>query len=331
MSIKPGVEFTSPFRIYLPEEFFEVKIDNETTLVKPIALPPIHTQGTQVHGKNIEISHDIFGYAGRTRFVVVVDKNVNNNAHNWKKNFLEQESNYVDLALKSVNRMLEIYRDQDRNNLNEKSFHIIRIVKTDIYDIRIFAVDENIKQIDNFVVTRPSFHRVGFNDAVKRNPEIIKEIKMFLKEGTPLPIYRELLNSALNYIWRGQYRLVPVEANTAFESFIPGAILLLDKKEKRSKEKTLLNKLLKLEDILYSALGDSKQNAISWFDRPLMGWKSITHSAFLKWYNDCYKLRNKVIHVGYKDVTKKEAIKSYEASWEAIDYIQSELRKVIHP
>lgn len=329
MAIKPGIEFIAPFRIYLPEEFFEVTLEGRISLVKPIAVPPIHVAGTQTHVRDIEVSHDIFGYAGRTQFAVVIDEEIDIKSDNWKKNLADNEFRIIDLALMSVNRMLEVYRDQDRNNLDEKSFHVMPLVKTDIYDIRLFALNENLNEVEGFVVREPSFHRVGFGPSVERKPEIVAEIRKFLKDGSSLPIYRELMNSALNYIWRGQYRLVPVEANTALESFIPEIIHLLDPSVNRSELKDAYPKLRKLEDILSVALRNSNQNTVSWFTKPPDGWKTLAQNEFQKWYDDCYCLRNKVIHEGYNHVTRQEAIKAYETSLSAINYVQSEVRKII--
>ncbi len=305
-----------------------MKLEEGIFLVKPEALPPIQPAGIQVHGKNVEISHDIFGYAGRTQFSIVVDEEININSDNWKNNFVESESKFIDLALMSVNRMLEVYRDKDRNNINEKSFHVIQLVKADIYDLRLVAVDEKLNEIEGLVIRKPSFHRVGFGVVVDRKSEIVAEIRSMLKDGSSLPIYRELMDSALNYIWRGQYRLVPVEANTAFESFIPEIIHLLDVSVNRGELKDLYAKLAKLEDILSATLVRLNNTPVYWFTRPSNGWKSLVQNELQKWHDDCYMMRNKVIHEGYNKVTRQEAIKSYEASLFAINYVQFEVRKI---
>jgi hypothetical protein len=329
MTIKPGIEFIAPFRIYLPEEFFEVAIEKKISLVKPLALPPLHVAETQTHGKNIEISHDIFGYAGRTKFSIILDEEIDITSEDWKNKFLENESKFIDLSILSVNRMLEVYRDQDRNNLDEKSFHIIPLVKTDIYDIRLYAIDENLKEVDGFVVRKPSFHRVGLGSAIERKPEIIAEMKKWLKDDISLPIYRELMNSALNYIWRSQHRLVPVEANTAFEGFIPEIIYLLDPSVNRSELRDIYAKLLRLEEVLSTALSNLGFTPVSWFTKPADGWKTLAQIELKKWYDDCYKIRNRVIHEGYNKVTRQEAIAAYNASLSAINYVQAEVRKII--
>jgi hypothetical protein len=331
MMIKPGIEFTAPFRIYLPEDFFEVALGEKVSLVKPSAVPPVQTNGgIRVHGKDIEISHDIFGYAGRTKFAIILDEKIDTSSERWKKHFADSESLFIDIALMSANRLLEVYRDQDSNNLDEKSFHIMPLVKSDLCDFRIVAVDERLNEIEGFVIRKPAFHRVGFGAAVQRKPAIISAIRKLLKDGTPLPVYRELLNSAMNYIWRGQYRLVPVEANTALESFIPDIIHLLDPSVDRSELTNLYKKLLKLEDILSAAINRSNENAISWFTKPPDGWKTLVQCELKEWYDDCYCLRNKVIHEGFNNVSRQDAIKAYEASLSVINYVQTEARKIVN-
>ena len=143
MTIKPGVEFIAPFRIYLPEKFYMVTLGEKCHLAKPLALPPIKTnEGTQVNGRNIEISHDIFGYAGRTKFSIVIDKEIDIQADDWKQVFVNDESFLIDEAIAVANRILDVYRDQDRNSLNDKSFHVIPLVKSDLYSFRIVAIDQ---------------------------------------------------------------------------------------------------------------------------------------------------------------------------------------------
>jgi hypothetical protein len=328
--ILPGIECIAPFRIYLPERFYEVKVENSTSLVKPIPLPPIGVnEGPQVHGRNIEISHDIFGYAGRTRFTVILDYAIDINSENWKHDFADKESVFINLAVMSINRMLEVYRDRDRNNLNEKSFHVVPLVQTDLSDFRLFAVDKCFNEVEGFVIRKPSFHRVGFGSAVERKQEIIDEIQILLQDGTPIPIYRELFSSALNYIWRGMYRLVPVEANTAFEGFVPEIIHLLDPTANRSQLPSIYEKLLKLEDVLSLALVQVREGIITWFTKPRNGWKTLYQQELKTWYNDCYCLRNRVIHEGYNKVSREEAIRSYEGAVAVVNYIQSEVRKII--
>ena len=38
---RPGVSFIIPFRVYMPEDFYTVKIDNKEVKIKPQALSPV--------------------------------------------------------------------------------------------------------------------------------------------------------------------------------------------------------------------------------------------------------------------------------------------------
>jgi hypothetical protein len=328
--IKPGVEFIAPFRVYVPEEFFEVQLEGKTFLVKPVPLPPATlSEGVQVHGKDIEISHDIFGYAGRTKFSVVIDLEIDISCTNWKNTFCDNEALYIKMSLSSVNRFLEVYRDQDKNGLGEKSFHIIPLVKSDLYNFRLVAIDEQFNEVEDFAIMMPAFHRMGFGTAVQREPEITNNIKMLLKSGNSIPIYKDLLYSALNYIWRGQYRLAPVEANTAFENFLPEIIYRIDQNFNRSEILNLYDKLIRLQGILSLKLINSGYSSVAWFTNPPTGWKTLHQQELKTWYDDCYLLRNKVIHEGYNGVSKEDAVKAYEGAITAINYVETEIRKIV--
>ncbi len=325
--IKPRVEFIAPFRVYLPEEFFEVQLESKAFLVKSTPLTPaILGEGLEVHGKDIEISHDIFGYAGRTKFSVVIDQEIDISCTNWKNTFCDNEDLYIQMSLSSVNRFLEVYRDQDKNGLGEKSFHIIPLVKSDLYSFLLVAIDEQFNEVGDFAITRPTFHRMGFGTPVQRKPEIINNIQMLLKSGDSIPIYRDLLHSALNYTWRGPYRLAPVEANTAFESFLSEIIYLLDQNFKKSRY--LCKNLISLQGILSTKLINSGYSSIVWFTNPPKGWEALHEQELKTWHDDCYLLRNKVIHEGYNRVTREEALKAYEGAIAAINYVQAEIRKI---
>lgn len=77
MTHHPAVTFVAPYRIYLPDEFFDVLVDDKRARVKAVPLPPAATEGAaQVHGAKVEIEHDIFGFAGRTQFYVVLGEEI---------------------------------------------------------------------------------------------------------------------------------------------------------------------------------------------------------------------------------------------------------------
>lgn len=324
-----AVEFIAPFRIYLPDRFFTVTTDAGTAEVKAIPLPPeSHAGGVGVHGARVEISHDLFGYAGRTKFCLVLDEEVDVSVQDWKSKIASRDHVIRDLAIRYANRVIEVYRDRDRNGLGEESFHVVPLVRGDLNRIRICVVDEHLHEYPNFVITWPTFASVGMGTSVERDSAVIADIETVLKSGDPIPIQRELVSSAQNHLWRSVYRLVPVEANTAFESFVPEMIARIDPTVSITGLKNLYSKLLKLEDIISTALSAVSIGTISWFSAPSGGWKTLTDQKLAAWYSDCYLVRNRIIHEGYSTVTRNEAQASLDTMLIARQYIEDEANRI---
>jgi hypothetical protein len=86
---------------------------------------------------------------------------------------------------------------------------------------------------------------------------------------------------------------------------------------------------LKLEEVLSTALKNSGFTPVSWFTKPAAGWKTLSQNELRKWHDDCHKIRNKVIHEGFDKVTRQEAMEAYNASLSAINYVQTEVKKII--
>ncbi|WP_459482092.1 hypothetical protein [Clostridium saccharoperbutylacetonicum] len=326
------VEFIIPFRIYLPEKFYKVNLKGRFFNVKPIPIVPESvSDGVNFCGKDLELNHDIFGYAGRTKFIIILDYKLSQNSENDKNFFFDNEQCFLDESISAVNRVLEVYGDMDRNNMNEKSFHIIPIVKYDLNTLRIILVDENFDKIEGISIFKPVSSTISLNDVVERKKDVIDDIEQILLEGTIIPIYRILINSSLNYIWRGVYRLVPVESNTAFESFIPEVTKIFNKNYEYGENDGLLKKLKDLEVVINKKLEENKYDSISWFDYSgnKNGWNSLIEPNLLEWKHKCYELRKKVIHEGFNEVSRTEAIEAHNASCNAIKYIQGIFWKVI--
>jgi hypothetical protein len=308
MSHHPAVAFVGPYRIYLPDEFFHVLVSGESARVKAVPLPPISIGGaSQVHGNNVEITHDIFGFAGRTQFFVVLDEKVEIDSPDWKQVISARHHEIAAAALSAVNRLLAVYRDQDINRIGVSSFHVIELVRGDISDISLVVVDEELNHVADFAVTWPGHRSVGFGDAVVRDPVVVDAIRTHLASGSEIPIERELLSSARNHLWRGQLRLVPVEATTAFESYSYSALKRAAPGTVLPDSSDLFTKLQELERVLSSAASASSQPFISWFDPAVPGWKGLQSPKLKQWHATCYELRNKVIHRGYTGVTATEA------------------------
>lgn len=325
-----AIEFTAPFRIYLPERFFGVRLFGQGAQVKAVALPPVSVNsGVQVSGRNVEIPHDIFGFAGRTRFYVVLDQAIDTTHEDWKARVCADDHKILALAIKFVNRVLEVYRDSDRSSLGAESFHIVPLVRQDLSGVRIVVVDAELNEFPDFAITWPVFYSVGMGGAVDRPAQVVTEIENALLTGIPVPVERELVSSARNHMWRQLYRFVPVEVNTAFESFVPLVISKLDPLVNLPDTLDLYRKLLKLEGVISDRLTAKGEPALSWFSTPSDGWKTLIHPTLLRWHSDCYCLRNKIIHRGYNNVQREEADHALQAMLAACTYINAEVTRVL--
>lgn len=318
-----AVQFVAPYRIYVPDQFFTVKTDSGSVRVKAVPFPPIQSAGsTQVHGSNVEIIHDIFGFGGRTQFFVVLDQTVDLTDIAWKKKICDQDHATVAAALRAVNRVLEVYRDQDINRIGVRSFHALPLVRGDLSDISLVVVNDALDQVPDFSITWPGFRTMGFGESVVRDVNIASNIETHLKENIAVPIHRELMSSAQNYLWRGQYRLVPVEVNTAFETFSLSALLRIDPHNALPDTSDVYTKLTSLQTAISVVAQHNGQPPVVWFDSSIPGWKGLLNPELLQWHADCYALRNKVIHRGYNSVQKSEAKASIDATIGAMKYIE---------
>ena len=323
MKHHPAVAFAAPYRLYLPTDFLDVLVDEQLARVKAVPLPTEAAQGaTQVHGSIVEIKHDIFGFAGRTQFYIVLSEEIDISSSEWKQLICQRDQELVEAALGVVNRLLSVYRDQDINKIGVSSFHVIELVRGDLSDISLVVVDDELRQITDFAITWPGFHSMGFGSAVERDSSVVQAIRDYLASGTEITIERELLSSARNHLWRRQLRLVPIEANTAFEGFSYSALLRASPTTQLPDTSELFRKLQELEVVFSNAATQGSIQFSRWFDPAIAGWKGLEDPVLTQWYISCYKLRNRVIHRGYNGVTSAEAEASLDVTEQAISMIE---------
>lgn len=323
MKYFPAIKFVAPYRIYLPDEFFEVMLDGKVAKVKAVPITPNFTAGTlEGHGPNIEISHDIFGSAGRTDFYTVLGEEINIDDQEWKRSVCDRDYELLKLALNYVNRVLTVYRDQDVDKTGATSFHVIELVRGDLSDISLVVVDSELNQVQNFSVNWPGYRRMGFGEAVVRDPVVVDAIRHYLSNGIAVPIERELLTSAQNHLWRQQLRLVPVEANTAFESYSYSALKRAVPETALPDSSDLFTKLQELEKVFLSKNSATSKCIENWFDISVPGWKGLINPSLKQWHGSCYELRNRVIHRGYNSVTMEEAEAALKATRVVISMIE---------
>lgn len=320
---RPAIAFTAPYRVYLPDEFFDVLTSAGVARVKALPLPPISTSSTsQVKGSNVEIEHDIFGFAGRTRFCVVLSKAIDTSQPEWKQAVCAEDHAFVTASLDAVNRLLAVYRDHDINGVGRQSFHIIELIREDLSDIQLVVVDEDLHQVSDLTITWPGFRSMGFGSSVNRSSDVIAAIRADLASNTPIPIERELLTSAQNHLWRRQLRLVPIEANTAFESFSLEILKQIDPSTTLPDTSDIYTKLVAIEKAV-RLTSAAKSQAVNWFDTTTPGWKGLLNKELLDWHSNCYDLRNRVIHRGYNAVQTLEAKIALDSTVTAMEFLKS--------
>lgn len=326
---RAAISFTAPYRVYLPDEFFSVLTSTGTALVKALPLPPAAIQeASQVHGSDFEVDHDIFGFAGRTRFHVVLDSAIDVSQAGWKMTVCNQDKAILASALDIVNRLLAVYRDRDANSLGTQSFHVIELVRGDISDIELVVIDAQFNRIEDFSVAWPGYRSMGFGTTTERAEGVLEALRADLAANAEIPIERELITSARNHLWRNQLRLVPVDANTAFESYALVALRRIDPYSMLPDSSDICTKLSALERALAQASAAQSLAFSPWFDTAVPGWKGLLNSELLRWHGDCYALRNKVIHRGFNQVGYADAKNALDSAVSAMGFIENKIARI---
>jgi len=321
---RPAISFTAPYRVYLPDEFFNVQTSNGSALVKALPLPPISIpDSSEVHGVGFEVQHDIFGFAGRTRFHVVLNTTIDLAQSNWKEEVCEQDRSFVEDAINAVNRLLAVYRDRDVNSVGVRSFHVIELVRGDLSDIELVVIDNDFNRIENFVIAWPGFRSMGFGSATDRAGEVVAAIRADLATNAGIPLERELISSARNHLWRRQLRLVPIEANTAFETFALTILARLNPQLVMHERTEFIDKLKAIESAMAAASNVGSQAFTPWFDSSVKGYAGMRNVELLRWHQECYLLRNKITHRGLNEVTLLDAKNALDSAVLAIDFLES--------
>lgn len=163
---------------------------------------------------------------------------------------------------------------------------------------------------------------MGFGSATDRSPDVVAAIRTDLASNATIPIERELLTLARNHLWRHQFRLVPVEANTAFESFALDALKRIDPATTIPDTSDVYAKLRALEKAMGLASVAKARPFTLWFDASIPGWTGLQNGELRSWHDGCYDLRNKVIHRGYSAVQPVEAKTALESTVAAIEFIE---------
>lgn len=318
---RPLVRFEIPYRIYLPGGILAVKLDNKMFGLQVDYAPVGQVQNGIVapSGPDVEYSGDIFGYAGRSVVSVIIPEEVEIVTEKGKDDFLEREDTFISTALLVTNRLIEVYAQFDINNMGAPSVHVLPITRRYIANISIRAIGDDLKQVGELVVSWPIGFRPVAQGDVKRPEEVTRRILDFLSSGKEIHIYRQLLTSALNHLWRQVYRLVPVEASAAVEAFTPLAIQAIDSRVNVRPDLGIYEKLILLEKTFNAHAPQQKR--VVWFSVSEKGWQSLISHEISDWHKKCYEVRNKVIHRGYSSVNYNDALNATNSATALINHI----------
>ncbi|MDO9531678.1 MAG: hypothetical protein Q7O12_06055 [Deltaproteobacteria bacterium] len=343
MYVHPCVTFILPFCLHIPDDYYDILHEDDLYRAKTTFIVKSETAHSPMTSAGPwGLGHDTFGRMGNTKLNIIFINKIElpNLSFFTKPDFTEKdlikyniwrdkEEDYINIALKVCNRILEVYRDQDKR-LDEPSFHIFPVTLADISDARFYLLDEEFKRIF-YGGIRP--YPKGMMGISGRTPEVIKIIKEMLVSNTQVPFWRVLIRNAQNYLWRENYRLVPVEMNTAFEFVINETlnkyIIMYLYKQKPT---TFLDKLILLQFFINDYRSIMGNKPIEWAPQSNQGgWRSLPsvsgRQEVVNWYLNCYLLRNKVIHEGYNNVTRVEAEQALNSTESAITFI-FELAKI---
>jgi len=319
MLAHPCVRFVLPFCIHIPDGMYDAIVDKQRYQIGVVFLTNKETPYTPMtSGGRWEIHHDAFGRTGNTELSVVFSTPMENpelgvltkpvsEISIEDNQILDQwrltEEGFILTAVKVSNRLLEVYRDQDANNAGEPSFHIFPITEYDISNVRFCLLDQDYKEVFQGGL-RPYFKSSLALSG--RAHEVIQNVKNFLLSDAPIPIWRILLRHAQNWLWRADYRLVPVEMNTAFE-IVSDEMLTryvgLMSYQKDISRLNFLDKLILIQRLSNDYRKISGKPPLVWAPSDNRnGWDGFLsvqgRQEIAAWYQHCYLLRNEAVHKG---------------------------------
>ena len=323
MCAYPVVSYVLPYCIHVPEGRYFIRFKGGQYYLKNIFLEGgKRPDGSVISGPAVEIFNDVFGRAGNTKFTIYfLDINITNNQIP-----LLEEMHYLRIALEVGNRFLSVCRDQDVNSSGITSFHIIPVTVNDVTMKEIGLADENFNMIPNTCSIMPLPGEVAVGpEVVQRSQEVIDNIVYMLESDITIPIWRILIRSAQNHLWRAEYRIVPIEVNTAFEGVINHELhhyLQLTGVTKYIYESNLLSRIEMLQKYSNKYRVNKGKQPLEWVNTK-DGWKKLSGvNEIIDWYNKCYILRNRIIHESVVNISGLEAKESLDSAIKAINFIK---------
>jgi hypothetical protein len=211
-------------------------------------------------------------------------------------------------VLTVINRLLDVYRYATGES------HINRIPRIELQVdsiSRALKGDETLEEQNRETLIGLDIGGPNRWLTQARTEPITEEARQLLQEGTEPPIPTVLhLNAKREYVFEN-YRIVVVEAETAFEALVDEVVA----QHYRSQGLSKVQVDKKMEAGLQGLINDHLPRCCR---RPFVG--TPEHAA---WVSDLYQLRNEVVHDGVS-VDASQARRALDATEQALSWIRRE-------
>lgn len=327
-----AVGLSLPYALHLPIDSYDVEIENQTTSLKNQIIIENRWKNQQearekfpFAGEGILIEQErdtqaTYRYTWVWVFIPFAAENLTDLDKAWNQ-VLRMKDWYCHLAIRIVNRFLEVYR------FNSKQYHVKLLTGREVqFDyILAFMLNENPPSSPTSNFTTKLVQITYGGDLLPQiNPlpnKIVSDIQTQLKSLQGVPLSENLLLNAYNYLNQGEYRLTVIEVETAFEA----AIYQHLRKYFRNNLDSLIEAETKAQN-KFTNLIKSK------FCRPAFGDK-IFHektTEFKVWRSKVMELRNNLVHGKIDTVTKEEAKDAIQTIEDTLNYLIARPRTEVH-
>ena len=337
MAIYPYVRLIVPFGIHISDNVYDVKLNGTTFAVRTKVLPSIDGSWVTTSGL-LTTPHDTFGRFTRSQLTVAfVKQPIETDCDDPDDECLKllrrehvESAHLIEQAIMVANRLLQVCRDQLRESQGDTAFHLGPITKYDIGDFETGLSNRFITECFPITMGIVSLGPIAAL-ALGENPVQCAEepiIRDMLDRETSIPSWRVLLRSSENRLWRGEYYMVPVEANAAFESVVEYTLRLATDSlgKEHNGSLSFFDRLIRLQQWTNELRVAKALDELDWAPPVGTGWKRFAadarDSAVKRWYERCYLLRCDVVHSGFLDVSRCQAAAALSSASAAMSFIQ---------
>jgi hypothetical protein len=234
-----------------------------------------------------------------------------------KESFEYQEtmvSSDFDEAIDSLNIVLSAYRSLYRD-ANIPRFRTEMIATTCPFGYYSIPEWKPITKAGTFDYN-PQSKKARLSDLEVRR--YLDYLSIFRDRSNPFPLLEEYLVDAHGHLLNGQFEWSVISAQTHIE----GLLRIIYKNVRQFEGVAASQVEQDLEDLSFSNLVKVEMPKIVGGN-----WNLYQGSGkVLRWYNDCYQLRNRIVHAGHR-VGAEEAKRAYIAAEEMKVFVHLQLRK----